>query len=300
MGALLGSGAFNHVYEAQLRNAETVQRDDTKSQCFTYEGHKENEEARYVVKRLRPETTEDPDTFKIGAMDLALEAKLLSCMNHKNIVKLHGVTAGCPSKAFTSSLCGNSSSRYFLVLERLQCTLSERIADWYQEERRYRKGVLPFKSPGLCESKRKELLMGRLRAACDIAEGLAYLHTNNIAYRDLKPENIGFDRNGTAKIFDFGLAKELHPDDANRRPTALVGTFRYMAPEVAKCKNYGLSIDAYSFGLLLWEICFLRRPFCKFSRQQLMDKVIYGGNRPKTDPSLCPSSILGLMQLCWS
>jgi len=141
--------------------------------------------------------------------------------------------------------------------------------------------------------------MGRLQSAIDIAEGLAYLHQRNVMFRDLKPDNIGFDHKGTAKIFDFGLAKEIFPEDEEKGNTGLVGTFRYMAPEIAKCKQYGLSSDAYSYGILLWEICKMQRPFAKYSKQELSEKVIYGDKRPKPASSW-PASVVGTMQMCWS
>lgn len=36
---------------------------------------------------------------------------------------------------------------------------------------------------------------------------------SSIVYRDLKPDNIGFDVRGDVKLFDFGLAKEMRPED---------------------------------------------------------------------------------------
>ena len=58
-----------------------------------------------------------------------------------------------------------------------------------------------------------------------------------IAFEILKPDNIGFDVRGDIKIFDFGLAKELHPDDKMENGlynlTGDTGSPRYMAPEVA-------------------------------------------------------------------
>lgn len=43
-----------------------------------------------------------------------------------------------------------------------------------------------------------------------------YFLPNRIIYRDTKPENIGFDVRGTAKVFDFGLSKELLDKDKIR------------------------------------------------------------------------------------
>ena len=81
---------------------------------------------------------------------------------------------------------------------------------------------------------------------------------------DLKPENIGFDANETVKIFDFGLARvSIFDDDDNnnndrsslRMMTRIIGTPRYMAPEVARGEsNYGMAVDVYSFSIVLWQL----------------------------------------------
>ena len=55
----------------------------------------------------------------------------------------------------------------------------------------------------------------------------------------MKPENIGFDVRGDAKLFDFGLSKELHDRDKTKDGlylmSGLTGSRRYMAPEVVLC-----------------------------------------------------------------
>ena len=45
-----------------------------------------------------------------------------------------------------------------------------------------------------------------MQLAHDVAQGLAYLHPS-VVHRDLKPSNIMLDRNGRAKIADFGISR---------------------------------------------------------------------------------------------
>lgn len=57
---------------------------------------------------------------------------------------------------------------------------------------------------------------------------------DEVIFRDLKPDNIGFDSNGTVKIFDFGVARDLEYVRQVGDKLGFTGTPRYMAPE-GKC-----------------------------------------------------------------
>ena len=272
IGDLLGSGQFNDVYEAHMSSSSSTMSLSSD----------EDEDNDFVLKQLRTNTsTKKSAEYRIGARDLAQEAETLSSIVHENIIKFHGV--------FTDG--GNS-----LVLEKLHCTLSERIKSWQEEESAYKKGVFPRKYPSLGNSKYQEMFLERLQVAFGIAEGLKYLHEYNIMHRDLKPDNIGFDYLGEVKIFDFGLAKKLQLK-TERRPTGLVGTMRYMAPEIAKCKIYGLEADIYSYGILLWGILTLRQPFGKLKKREFQEKVLYGNLRPKISSSWS-ELLISLMKRC--
>ena len=74
---------------------------------------------------------------------------------------------------------------------------------------------------------------------------------------------------------------------------------QYMAPEIALERPYNLSVDAYSFGILLWQICMLETPFTGFSVNVHNTRVIKGGLRPRLDPNMS-SDLRDLMKNCWS
>eukprot|EP00567_Pseudictyota_dubia_P017095 CAMPEP_0197436180 /NCGR_PEP_ID=MMETSP1175-20131217/3650_1 /TAXON_ID=1003142 /ORGANISM="Triceratium dubium, Strain CCMP147" /LENGTH=272 /DNA_ID=CAMNT_0042965409 /DNA_START=262 /DNA_END=1077 /DNA_ORIENTATION=+ len=246
LGEILGTGAYSDVHEARivkgkkLTQKEEDDDDDWGTPRFDY-----------ALKQLRKEIINDPSQKNAAFIDLAVEARMLASFNNENIVKLYAVVEN--NDAFSSNKINRCCEPYrLLLMERLQGTLSGRIEEWRKEEMQYRTGIKALVSRGYCLSKREGMLFTRLKVATDISKGLAYLHSCSIVYRDLKPENIGFDTDGKIKIFDFGLAKEIDNNGGNKKMTGLIGTYRYMAPEVAKCDNYGLSADVYSFGILLW------------------------------------------------
>lgn len=104
-----------------------------------------------------------------------------------------------------------------------------------------------------------------------------------ILYSDLKPANIGFDDlHDQVKIFDFGLSR-LHPEeDDSRLMTRLVGTPRYMAPELinSTTARYSYPIDVYSFSLLLWQIVSDRTPFAECKTVTSLYEKIQKDKRP--------------------
>lgn len=130
-----------------------------------------------------------------------------------------------------------------------------------------------------------------------------YFSLRRIIYRDVKPDNIGFDVRGEVKVFDFGLAKELHAnemnEDGNYNLTGFTGSIRYMAPEVAKSQPYCQLADVYSFGILLWHIFSNEPPFITYSCKMHDELVVHKGYRPAVDPKW-PQAFGDLMKRCWS
>jgi signal transduction histidine kinase len=93
-----------------------------------------------------------------------------------------------------------------------------------------------------------------------LARAVDYAHRQRIIHRDLKPANILLLEDGTPKIADFGLARNL--DDVPQTPSGKVfGTPAYMAPEQASGKMVGPATDIYALGSILYEVLTGRRPF---------------------------------------
>ncbi|XP_065821419.1 G protein-coupled receptor kinase 5-like isoform X1 [Labrus bergylta] len=94
--------------------------------------------------------------------------------------------------------------------------------------------------------------------AAEVCCGLIHLHQESIVYRDLKPENILLDDNGHIRISDLGLAVRL---SERSRVRGRVGTLGYMAPELIAHKHYGLSVDWWGLGCLIYEMTAGQPPF---------------------------------------
>ena len=96
-----------------------------------------------------------------------------------------------------------------------------------------------------------------------IAAGLAHAHAQQIIHRDIKPANVVVAANGTAKILDFGLAKQLGGGQSLMTQTGVVmGTPHYIAPEQARGeKDIDGRADIYALGATLYHLLTGHTPF---------------------------------------
>mmetsp|Transcript_11205 Transcript_11205/g.23851 ORF Transcript_11205/g.23851 Transcript_11205/m.23851 type:complete len:263 (-) Transcript_11205:174-962(-) len=231
------------------------------------------------MKSLRPQIRSDEDQFIIGAEDLVHETAILANLNHRHIIKLHGRSTGQLTEAFLND-------GYFILLDKLSETLHGRFATW--------------KATG-CHLQGPS--MEQMDVAHSIADAMTYLHSKKIVFRDLKPDNVGFDHNGDLKLFDFGFAIGLPEKDVDNPAGFLYdrcGTPRYMAPEVGISLGYGTKADVYSFGILLWEMCALQKPFASIKSADAFEKQVFiDGKRPPIDRRW-PVNVVELINGCWS
>jgi len=96
--------------------------------------------------------------------------------------------------------------------------------------------------------------------AKDVCEGLAEAHRLGVVHRDLKPSNILIDKQGDAKILDFGIARSLKSKDITST-RMMIGTPEYMSPEQVDGKDIDQRSDIYSLGVVLYEMLTCRVPF---------------------------------------
>ena len=121
-----------------------------------------------------------------------------------------------------------------------------------------------------------------------LAKGVDAAHAKGIVHRDLKPANVLVSSDGTPKITDFGLAKELESKSSQTRSGSQIGTPSYMAPEQALCETYGPSVDIYALGAILYEMLVGRPPFLGASPYETTLLVV---NEEPVRPSLLVSKV---------
>ncbi|MGE3854174.1 MAG: protein kinase, partial [Planctomycetota bacterium] len=100
-----------------------------------------------------------------------------------------------------------------------------------------------------------------LRMAEQIASGLECAHNMDVVHRDVKPDNIMLMTDGTAKVGDFGLAKNTGFGADITQAGLIMGSPAYMSPEQCDGRDVDHRSDIYSLGITLFQMICGRRPF---------------------------------------
>ncbi|PKY50508.1 kinase-like protein, partial [Rhizophagus irregularis] len=139
------------------------------------------------------------------------------------------------------------------------------------------------------------------KLAYQIADGLNYLHSENVLHRDLHSKNIVVHENN-AKIIDFGISKIQ--DQKSEEHMRDRGIIAYVEPKRILNLDfpYTKSSDVYSFGVLMWEISSGRPPFKDYyftgGDIEVLALNINNGKREKTI-SGTPKEYEELYKNCW-
>jgi Tol biopolymer transport system component/predicted Ser/Thr protein kinase len=201
------------------------------------------------------------------------EARAASALNHPNILTVYDI--------------GTVDGSLFIAMEYVDGkTLREVLAS----------GTLPTRR--------------LLPIACQIADGLAKAHSAGIVHRDLKPENVMVNKDGFAKILDFGLAKlAAAPEEGGSqlqtlvgpgtRPGVVLGTVGYMSPEQASGAAVDFRSDQFSLGSILYEMATGKRAFQKKTAVETLSAIIREDPEPiaAVDPT-APAPLRWIVDRC--
>ncbi|KAG5235128.1 LRR receptor serine/threonine-protein kinase [Salix suchowensis] len=156
-----------------------------------------------------------------GNREFVNEIGMISCLQHPNLVNLYGCCIEGDQLLLVYEYMENNSLARALFASAL-------VLDWPT----------------------------RYKICVGIARGLAFLHEGSairIVHRDIKGTNVLLDKDLSAKISDFGLAK-LNEEENTHISTRVAGTIGYMAPEYALWGYLTDKADVYSFGVVALEI----------------------------------------------
>ena len=173
-----------------------------------------------AVKVLRRESAADPE-FRDR---FAREARTMARLEHPGIVAIHD---------FGTAPAGDS----YLVMQLVPGgSLAER-------------GALPVSTA--------------VSVARQLCDALAYAHGRGVIHRDLKPQNVLVGDDGRAKLSDFGIARLVEPPAGERaltRPSVVMGTPGYLAPEARAGAPPDARADVFALGALLFYMLTGRDP----------------------------------------
>ncbi|MDQ2584950.1 serine/threonine protein kinase [Saccharothrix yanglingensis] len=124
-----------------------------------------------------------------------------------------------------------------------------------------------------------------------LADALDHVHAHGVVHRDVKPSNVLVDRDGTAFLADFGLARLV---DSTRltRADQVVGTAAYLAPEQVRGEPVGPAADVYALGLVLLECLTGRREYEGGDVEAAVARL----HRPPRVPDHLPDDLAGLLR----
>ncbi|KAM7481407.1 hypothetical protein LguiB_005990 [Lonicera macranthoides] len=172
------------------------------------------------------------------------EVVILSHINHRNVVKLHGCCLETEVPLLVYEFIPNGS-------------LFQYIHEKNEE--------FPF-SWDL-----------RLRIATEVASALSYLHSAAslpIYHRDIKSTNILLDEKYKAKVADFGTSRTIAIDQTHLT-TRVSGTFGYFDPEYFQSSQFTEKSDVFSFGVVLVELLTSQKPISSTRSEEMRSLITY-------------------------
>ena len=194
------------------------------------------------------------------------EVDLIYPLNHPNIVKTLGACVSHKQNMILLELLDGSLQDVISITN----PANQRNNDFDFEEVNYDDDNSPAannKSKGKASPPPLTPLPwgARIALLLQIADGVAYLHSQHVIHRDLKAANVLVDRSLTPKVCDFGLAMTKTSSSlSHARESNAVGTVAWMAPE-AFAGKYSYLTDTWGFGCVAVELITYDTPFARMS-----------------------------------
>ncbi|KAJ1299532.1 hypothetical protein OPQ81_011090 [Rhizoctonia solani] len=149
----------------------------------------------------------------------------------------------------------------------------------------------------------------RLALCAQLAQAIAYLHTQNVVHGDIKGPNVLISDAGTAQVTDFGVSIVDHREIEFSITSSGRGTHRWQAsinhaPEILQGKSDSTKeADVYALGMTMTEIYSGKQPYDEMNLFQIVQEVINGARPPR--PFMLPMDATGntiwkLMTHCWA
>ncbi|KAH3756966.1 TKL family protein kinase [Pelomyxa schiedti] len=189
------------------------------------------------------------------------EAEIVSGLRHPNIVKCIGT-------------CKTSSGQLWIVSELMACSLRQLL-----QKKRFNVQEVAAISDG-------------------IARGMDALHRQNYMHRDLSSNNILLDLNGTPKICDFGVSRELNLSRTLTTSSKTIGpgTPIYISPQMLT-NQYSIAGDMWMFGILMSEMAHGQIVESQFNRLPLQAQATFFSDQTKLLSAKAAEEVTRLCQV---
>jgi len=127
-----------------------------------------------------------------------------------------------------------------------------------------------------------------------VVDGLAYCHAKRIVHRDVKLDNILLNVDGTVKLCDFGVSKQVKEGEIMNEQC---GTPAYIAPEILRDKGYtGFAVDVWSLGVCLYAMLYGTVPFKANNMSELHQLILKAKYSMKDEKAEVSDEAKGLIR----